>query len=180
MKIFFCLTFLIFLSSCLGDRKEFLKREKESFYTNHPTCQVRVQNLKNIPEFLTKEYFRLMSDKNWKATPLTKRGKLLEGDTYFVLDRKILDKRPIYKTKTVNGKLQRYQDGVASLLYKDCEIRIEIRRAKLNRISSTDKVFFKGFGKRSEPRVTFEGNERCVRALKESFMHIPHCKVQGN
>jgi hypothetical protein len=64
---------------------------------------------------------------------------------------------------------------VKGKLWKDCLVKIEIRMAKTNRALSSDKVLFTKETKRSLPRHTFKGNERCTRAIKDAFVHIPYC-----
>ena len=50
-----------------------------------------------------------------------------------------------------------------------------------------DKTLYERSVRRALPRHTFSGNERCKRALKDTFVHIPKCipmtineKIKGN
>jgi len=64
-------------------------------------------------------------------------------------------------------------------LYKDCNITMAIKQSKGNTPLESDKDLFKKSVNRSVPRVTFNGNERCRRAIKDAFVHIPVCKSIG-
>jgi len=61
-------------------------------------------------------------------------------------------------------------------IYKSCIITSKVRVAQSRLARSTDKILFSKAIKRSLPRVTFSGYERCKMALQETFIHIPVCK----
>ena len=63
-----------------------------------------------------------------------------------------------------------------SRLYKDCSVEVSLKRAKARHMSSKDKVIVTKIVTRKFPRLTFSGDERCLLALKDVFVHIPICK----
>lgn len=72
-------------------------------------------------------------------------------------------------------------------LWKDCIVNVAVKKATGQRPLSKDRTLYRRSVKRSLPRHTFDGNERCTRALKDAFINIPYCvpmsveeKVQGN
>jgi hypothetical protein len=68
---------------------------------------------------------------------------------------------------------------VGSLLYKDCLAKVSIMAMEGTYPSSSDRVLYKKEIKRSFPRVTFKGAERCRRAIADAFVHIPYCMTPG-
>lgn len=64
-------------------------------------------------------------------------------------------------------------------LYKDCSVELILKQAKENYKSKRDKVLHQKKVRRKYPRITRQGNERCRRALKEAFIHIPTCTIPG-
>jgi hypothetical protein len=63
--------------------------------------------------------------------------------------------------------------------FKSCTVRSFIKVASSRVPLDDDKVIFKKEIKRTLPRITFKGSERCNKAIKETFIHIPNCKAVG-
>lgn len=87
-----------------------------------------------------------------------------------LLENRILLPDDIYYT---------YEVIAGDTLFKSCTIRSYIKVASSRTPQKNDRIIFKKEIKRTLPRVTFSGSERCKKALKETFIHIPSCKVVG-
>jgi hypothetical protein len=64
-------------------------------------------------------------------------------------------------------------------LYKDCSVELVLKQAKENYKSKRDETLHRKKVRRKYPRITRQGNERCTRALKDAFIHIPNCVIPG-
>tara|TARA_Y100000590_G_scaffold263893_1_gene296386 strand:- start:243854 stop:244309 length:456 start_codon:yes stop_codon:yes gene_type:complete len=133
-----------------------------AFSFKHLDCKIRLNKTK---EFLNKEAHKKLKDKGFRPMPFVESNKMNVGDLYFELE--------VFKDP--------------KKLWKDCIVTAAVKKAKNQRASSNDKELYKKAVKRALPRHTFDGNERCKRALKDVFIHIPYCqtmtvdeKVQGN
>ncbi len=129
------------------------------FYTfSHPSCKVSIhpgfgkdKDDENFKEALVSK----LKEKGYKAFSLGNEKIIIPGDLHLKAKR-----------THMSGKL-----------WKDCLVEVNIKMAKTNRALSSDKTLFEKQTKRALPRHTFKGKERCVRALADAFVHIPHCDL---
>lgn len=135
---------------------------QQEYVFKHLDCKVRFSK---TDDFLNELAHEKLSDKGYKTHDFVNTDKMNVGDLYFHLE----------------------YSRAGMKLWKDCIVNVAIKKAKNQKVFSKDKVLFKKSVKRSLPRHTFSGNERCKRALKDAFVHIPYCqrmtvneKVQGN
>jgi len=131
--------------------------ESVKFYTfSHPSCKVSVHPSfgkdKDVSTFKD-TLFSKLKEKGYHPKVLGSEKIIIPGDLHLKATR-----------KHMKGKL-----------WKDCLVSIEIKMAKTNRALSSDKTLFNKETKRALPRHTFKGKERCVRAIKDAFVHIPYC-----
>lgn len=118
----------------------------------HPTCNVSLHNNFENDDF--KELaLSLLKTRSYNVKFLKKRNVILSGDLHLLISKNKL-----------KGKF-----------WKDCVVEAKLLFSKESRASLKDDVLFKKKVKRQYPRVTLSGNERCERALKDAFIHIPHC-----
>lgn len=132
------------------------------FEMKHIDCKIRYNK---IDDFLSRKAYGLLLDKGYKVQSFVNGNKMNVGDIYFKLD---------------------YLRDPAKM-WKDCVIKVAIKKAINQKEYSRDKTLFEKSIRRSLPRHTFSGNERCTRGLKDAFVHIPKCvpmtvieKVKGN
>ena len=129
----------------------------QEYVFEHANCKIKIQKQEKIYQSVEKLLKSLLTKKGYEVT-------------YLVDNRKILPK-DLYMTMTI--------DTPSGKLFKDCIVTIKMKVAKNRRISAADNVLFEREGKRHVPRITFKGLERCRRALKDDFIHIPYCKEIG-
>lgn len=125
-----------------------------SFDFEHPDCKIRFQ--KGEDHSLNKAAVEKLRARNFIPEQMHENRVLLPGDIYYTYEKRL------------EGKL-----------YKACIIRSYIRKAKSRLPQESDRILFKKEIKRSLPRVTFKGSERCLKAIQETFIHIPRCKAIG-
>ncbi|MBT7608663.1 MAG: hypothetical protein HN576_02835 [Bacteriovoracaceae bacterium] len=126
----------------------------EEFIIKHPTCSTKyVENPTHQPDF-KKAIKKVIESRKYKLTVFKKHAKISEGDLYFIIN--------LSRSK--------------SILFKDCIVKVSLKTANSRHMSSRDKVIATKKIKRKFPRVTREGNERCLKALHDAFIHIPNCK----
>jgi hypothetical protein len=121
----------------------------------HADCKIRYSNVKDNPS-LTKVIVNVLKKKKFKPELMIENSAVIPGDTYYTFD------------KTLEGKL-----------YKTCTIHSFIKIASSRLPRASDKILYQREVKRSLPRITFSGGERCRKALQETFIHIPRCKPIG-
>ncbi len=63
-------------------------------------------------------------------------------------------------------------------LYKNCLLDMKLKEARSSGRTRQDRVLHKAEINRQFPRVTFKGNERCVRAISDALIHIPVCRAR--
>lgn len=126
------------------------------FELEHSDCNIRYVPM-NESEKLNSKAQSLLKEHNYKVRPLIDGKRLLVGEMYFTLDRKLPKKK----------------------IYSACIITVKIKKAEGNSPRESDKVLLEKTIKRTVPRITFKGSERCNFAIKEAFIHIPSCKVIG-
>ena len=118
----------------------------------HPSCNVSIHD--NFEKASFKELVvSLLKDRSYNVKFLKKRNVILAGDLHLLVKKNRL------KAK----------------FWKDCVVESKLFFATESRASLKDDVIFKKKIKRQFPRLTPSGEERCERALKDSFIHIPHC-----
>jgi hypothetical protein len=132
-----------------------LANANQSYTFTHRDCIIRYKApLPDAPE-LTNTLVEHLTKHGLKPAPLLENKRLLEGELYILVKKHLV------------------QDKI---IFKDCIVKISIHKSERNRIQKSDRVIYQKESKRSFPRVTAKGTERCVRALKDAFVHIPYCR----
>ena len=127
-----------------------------SFSFPHPYCKV-----KHLPtqqgEFLYSTLNEMSKKRRLKLIRMKDKRDIYKGEMYFR-----------FKIARIKKKL-----------YDHCQVDLELVLASEDRYtSSRDQILYSKKSKRSLPRITLKGNERCHRALKDAFIHIPTCLKQ--
>lgn len=130
--------------------------ESFSFSVSHPDCRMRIRNFTKDNQFLKSLFLDKLKERNYTVDYMVDNKRVISGELYIELIMTRID----------------------NLIYDDCRVKLEMKQAKGNVTTATDKVLFKKETTRKLPRVTFKGDERCTRALKDAFVHIPRCKKQ--
>jgi hypothetical protein len=128
----------------------------QEFLIEHSDCLVRVKPHKEDSR-LDQIFKEQLLKKKFKVSPFISNERVLTGEMYADY---IVTKGP-------------------EKLYKKCSVEVTIHTASGNRPSQSDKPVFKKKNSRSVPRITFSGSERCSKALKEAFIHMPKCRAIG-
>jgi len=123
------------------------------FKLNHQNCILVSDKVETEDKKFNKSFIDTLEKKNYK---LMYTSKVNKGSLYLKLKR------------------ERH-----SGLYKDCSVSLTLKQAKDNYKSKSDKTLHQKTVRRKYPRITRTGNERCRRALKEAFIHIPTCTIPG-
>jgi hypothetical protein len=115
-------------------------------------------NFKSEEDLKYKELvFKLLKERNYKATMLKENKKIIAGDFHSE-----------FTWKRTGEKL-----------FKDCSAKLIVKRSKVDRAMSDDDIQFEENAKRSFPRHTPKGNERCRRAIQDVFNLLPHCILKN-
>jgi hypothetical protein len=145
-----CFIFIFLSSANATDQIEY----KNGFYLRLPNCDAKyVENPEHSPNFFA-TLKTVIKDRKFKLKSYKKRAQINEGELYFMV-------------KLTKSK---------SAFYKDCNAEVSLKRAKSGNMSSRDKVLVTKIVTRKFPRLTMSGDERCLLALKDAFVHIPTCK----
>ncbi len=123
----------------------------QEFTFQHSDCRIRMKAAQSPRLKQAKE---LLEKKDFKVLELIEGKRTFPDELYFKLQ---ID-RPKEK------------------LYSACIVTIKILKAKGNIPKESDMVIFKKSIKRTVPRITFKGEERCRMALDDAFIHIPYCR----
>ena len=120
----------------------------------HADCKIGF--VKGTKKYLNKVAKETLIGRSFKPQKLLENRILLPDDLYYT-----------------------YEVIFGDTLYKSCTIRSFIKIASSRTPQDKDRIVFKKEIKRTLPRVTFSGSERCKKAIKETFIHIPNCKAIG-
>jgi hypothetical protein len=142
--------FLLFFVSKFAIAKDY----PNGFHFKHRTCAVKFIENPTHPDKFKKALYKLIKSRNLSLEKFSKHAKVFEGDLYFTID------------------LMRAKSG----FYKNCEVKVVLKIAKSRQMGSKDKVLASKKITRKFPRLTMHGNERCIKALKDAFVHVPKCK----
>lgn len=129
---------------------------KKIYYKiNHDSCRMKIVNtFKSKEDLVYKNYvLDLLKERKYKTSFLKPNKKIIAGDFYL--------------------KFTWHRSG--EKIYKDCDVDVVMKRSRVDRIHSDDKVVFEKTSKRALPRHTFKGKERCRRAITDVFNLLPHC-----
>ncbi len=129
-------------------------QSSDDFTIEHSDCLIRIEK-KN--ESLNQLFKEELLKKNFVVKPFIEGKRVLSGE--------------LYGQFTVTKGPEK--------LYKKCSVEVSLKRADGNRPVSSDRLIFKKTNYRSLPRVTFSGSERCSKAMKEAFIHMPKCVSIG-
>ena len=103
-----------------------------------------------------------------KDNKLTFKNEQRQKKTFSQLnDKKVLPEQ-LYFHVTLSRK---------GYLFQQCTAHVQLKRAKNYRVSKKDEPLYQGTSTRQFPRITLQGNERCVRAIQDAFVHIPSCQT---
>lgn len=130
----------------------------QEYTFEHSDCKIRTKahsdkELQNLMEIAKDR----LEQKRFILQPLIENQRLLPNDLYFEL------------------KIDRPKEK----LYTACVVSIAVKVAKRNTPQDSDKTLYKKSIKRTVPRITLSGSERCRMALQDAFIHIPICKSIG-
>lgn len=134
-------------------------KKKIYYKLSHDSCRMRVvNNLKSDEDLEYKELiFKLFKERNYKAAMLKENKKLIAGD--------------FHSTFT--------WQRTGEKLFKNCSAKLVVKRSKVDRALSDDDIQFEENAKRSFPRHTPSGKERCRRAIQDVFNLLPHCILRN-
>lgn len=154
------LSSLIFLTSLnmaqAKDKKDLLEIY---FSFEHPTCKLRVIPLVKEDQYLKKALEEKLSERSFNYDYLENSRELKKGELYLTIEKTVPKEKA----------------------YRDCIIFTKLKQAEYDhRTSREDRTLYKKEVRRAFPRITFEGKERCTRALKDTFVNIPFCKIIKN
>jgi len=123
------------------------------YYTfKDPSCKAYIDSKKIKQYEIVSVFSDQLKEKKIFAESFPGNKKIVKGDLYF--------------------ELLKESEGI---IWKDCIITLALKRSEGNFPSAEDKVLYETKNKRQFPRITFGGKERCERALKDAFVHIPTC-----
>lgn len=130
-------------------------KKKIYYKINHDSCRIKVWNTFKSEEDLKYKdlIFKFLKERDYKATMLKEKKKIIAGDFH------------LHFTWKRSGEK----------LFKDCSTKVIVKRSKVDRALDGDNVTFEENAKRSFPRLTPSGGERCRRAIKDVFNLLPHC-----
>ncbi len=131
----------------------------QSFTFEHRDCQIRVKEEGSDKEMthLLSLAKNLLEQRNYNVLPFMDNKRVLPGELYFTL------------------KVTRSKESI----YKPCFVSFDVKLSTGNLPKEADKKLFSKEIKRSLPRITFSGSERCRMALEDSFIHVPTCVAQN-
>ncbi len=126
------------------------------FNFEHINCKVKSPNFfENDFNYLKKIFEEKTSERKLKLSYYSKSKEIFKRDLYFDI------------------KVESLKD---ESVYAPCEVTLTLKEAATQQgLSKNDRILYRGQTKRTVPRVTFKGKERCTRALKEAFISIPYC-----
>lgn len=137
----------------------------QEFTFDHSDCVIRMKNYQEtkqkeeksgLTELGTKAR-QYLTERNYEVKNLIDNKRLNENELYFTLEIK----RPKKK------------------VYTSCVVNIAIKKAKGTIPSNRDQIIYRKSIDRRVPRITLKGQERCKLALRDAFVHIPHCQKIG-
>ncbi|GAB4011527.1 MAG: hypothetical protein Fur0010_06150 [Bdellovibrio sp.] len=149
---------------------------EEPFVYKSRTCKVWIKDKMDERSDMHEAFIKVIKNKGYIPEVMVDNKRIFEGDIYFELKKSILKEREVRETSIDDDKLEVKNTRKAKLIYKDCQITLKLKQAKNRIISELDPTMYEGTSIRSHPRVTFEGNERCIRALWDASVNIPPCK----
>jgi hypothetical protein len=134
----------------------FAQAKDPAFSFRHPDCKIKTL-LTEKTEFLYDTLESMSEKRLLNLSKMKNKRDIYKGEMYFEMSFERIDKK----------------------LYDHCEVNLKIKLAKEDRLlTSQDETLYNQKNKRSLPRVTLKGNERCKRALRDAFVHIPTCIKQ--
>lgn len=125
--------------------------QDREFLFKHPTCEVKITDQDDRLQAL---FINKLKERGYQAILLSNERPLLEGDLY-----------ASFKREHLEGKI-----------FKDCKLEVTLKQALRNLGGPDDQLLFSHSTVRALPRITFKGHERCSRALKDVFVHLPPCQ----
>ncbi|MDC1175630.1 hypothetical protein OAT67_09540 [Bacteriovoracaceae bacterium] len=129
--------------------------QAQSFTFDHENCQIRLKDFSKKQKYLKEVLEKQLKKRNFKTLEMKDNKRVLPNELYAKIN---VIKLP------------------SNLLYHPCLVELEIKVAQTRTPTESDDTLFERSVKRMFPRVTFEGEERCKRALEDAFVHIPYCK----
>lgn len=133
----------------------FINVDAQQFEFEHSSCHIYV--LDNNHKEIQKLSADLLKEKRYIIKQMSDNKRILPGELYLEIISSKEKKR----------------------IFPACIIETKLKISKGSRVSTQDTVLYSKKVKRSVPRVTQKGIERCTRALRDTFVHIPYCKSIG-
>lgn len=126
-------------------------KAQEAFVFKHGDCETRVRPKEH---FLFADFISAMKARGYEPKEITKAAPLFEGEIYFEYE----ENRPKDK------------------IFRDCVIKLSLKKAMRTGGGAQDETLYEHQIRRALPRFSFSGKERCRRAIKDVFVHIPFCQ----
>lgn len=127
---------------------------QNDFSFNHPDCKVKAF-LPDNANFLKNTLEEMAKKRKMVLSMMKTKKDIYKGEMYFQVNFARIKQK----------------------IYDKCLIDIKLYLAKEDRYTSKrDTLLYERKSTRSVPRITLKGNERCTRALKDAFIHIPTCR----
>lgn len=151
---------VIFFALSLFSWPNFASEDFQFFTFHHPSCEAII--------FL--EFDNHFNDRDQQRM----RDKILETTTRRGFKAQFpSNENRVIPANTLYFKISMERVG---FIYKGCRVEAELFSPEGNRPGPRDRRLYGGDTTRQFPRVTFKGNERCVRAVDDTFVHIAHCR----
>lgn len=131
-----------------------IARAQNDFSFNHPNCKVKAF-LPDNARFLNSTLKQMTEKRKMILTIMKSKKDIYKGEMYFQVNFARIKQK----------------------IYDKCLVDIKLYLSKEDRYTSkSDILLYERKSTRSLPRITLKGNERCTRALKDAFIHIPTCR----
>lgn len=129
--------------------------EKNSFYLEYPNCRIRIAKSANS---LRDSYFDVLKEKlkyrKFSLRKMPENSRIGVEELYLQLEKNMVGKG----------------------LIKICQMKLNLFVTKSDYARpSVDKLIFTKAIRRQFPRHSIEGHERCEKAIKDLFVHVPPC-----
>ncbi|WP_372652993.1 hypothetical protein [Halobacteriovorax sp.] len=121
----------------------------------HDTCRLKLWDTFSSSEDLKYKdvLIEYLQEKNYSVTMLEENKRIITGDYHL--------------------NFSWLRSGTK--MFKDCSVEVKMYQSKVNLARKSDDLIFENSKKRSFPRHTPSGVERCKRAIKDVTRALPHC-----
>lgn len=123
----------------------------DDFVVTDRTCEVKIEA---SDDRLQNQFIDLLKEKGYRPVLISPERPLYDGDLTASFDKEHLKDK----------------------IYRDCKISLVLKRQGQRSPEGIRETIVKHTTVRSLPRITFRGHERCIRGLRDAFVHLPPCK----